>query len=190
VAEFPEQGETPYGPKIKAYIDSAIQGPPGLPGPTGPAGPAGPTGPQGEVGPMGPTGPEGPIGPEGPDGPTGPEGPEGDVGPAGPPGPVATTIPKNTQTANYTLAVSDAGGVVEMDSASPLTATVPTNATVSIPVDSVLYIHQYGAGQVTVTPAAGVTIRTSSSYTTRAQYSTAMLRKRATDEWVLSGDLT
>lgn len=123
-------------------------------------------------------------------GPAGSTGPEGPTGPTGPAGPVATTVPANTQTASYTLVLSDAGGSVDMNGAGPLTLTVPTNATVAFPVGTVLYVGQLGAGQVTIAPAAGVTIRTSSSYTTRAQYSTVMLRKIATNEWVLNGDLT
>ncbi|HWU22605.1 MAG TPA: hypothetical protein VN088_13815 [Nocardioides sp.] len=97
-----------------------------------------------------------------------------------------------SQTSSYTLALTDAGQLLEMNVASPatVTVTVPANATVAFPVGTVLEIHQYGTGQVTIAPASGVTIRTPSSYTTRAQYSTIRLRKRATDEWVLSGDAT
>lgn len=104
--------------------------------------------------------------------------------------PVDTTIPGTTKTANYTLVMSDAGQVIEMNSASVLTLTVPANASVAFPVGTVVEVCQLGTGQVTVAAAAGVTIRTSSSLTTRTQYSCASIRKRATDEWVLSGDLT
>jgi hypothetical protein len=95
-----------------------------------------------------------------------------------------------TQAANYTLALADAGTRVEMNAAAGVTVTVPANASVAFPVGSWIEVHQYGAGQVTIAPAAGVTIRTPSSYTTRAQYSTIRLRKRATDEWTLDGDAT
>jgi hypothetical protein len=101
-----------------------------------------------------------------------------------------TTVPKNTQTVNYTLVLSDAGSCVELNSASAITLTIPTNASVAFPVDTVLEIYQMGLGQVTIAPASGVVIRTPASLTTRAQYSTLTLRQRATNEWVLSGDLT
>lgn len=101
-----------------------------------------------------------------------------------------TAVSVNTQTASYTLVLADAGKVVEMNVASGNTLTVPPNSSVAFPVGTIIEVHQYGAGQVTLTPGAAVTIRNPSSLTTRAQYSTVALRKRATDEWVASGDLT
>lgn len=101
-----------------------------------------------------------------------------------------TAVSVNTQTASYTLVLADAGKVVEMNVAGANTLTVPPNSSVAFPVGTIIEVHQYGAGQVTLTPGAGVTLRNPSSLTTRAQYSTVALRKRATDEWVVSGDLT
>jgi hypothetical protein len=88
------------------------------------------------------------------------------------------------------LVLADAGTLVEMNSASALTWTIPPNSSVAFPIGTIVESSQMGAGQVTITAGAGVTIRTASSLTTRAQYSTVSVRKRATDEWVLSGDLT
>jgi hypothetical protein len=95
-----------------------------------------------------------------------------------------------TQASAWTFALTDAGMLVESTSATAVTFTVPTNASVAFPIGTVIEVHQYGAGQITIAPAAGVTIRTPSSYTTRTQFSTLRLRKRATDEWVLDGDAT
>lgn len=92
--------------------------------------------------------------------------------------------------AAYTLALADAGLVVETTSASAVTITVPANATVAFPVGTVIEVLQYGAGQVTIAAASGVTLRSASSLTTRAQYSSVALRLRAANEWVVSGDLT
>jgi hypothetical protein len=165
------------------FLDFGI--PRGATGDTGPQGPVGPTGPQGPVGETGPAGPTGDTGPQGPVGDTGPP------GPAGPTGPVATTIPTSAQTGTtYTLAIADAGKVIEASNASAITVTVPTDASVAIPVNSVIYVAQMGAGQVTIAPAVGVTLRFPASPTTRAQYSTLMLRKRAANEWVVNGDAT
>jgi hypothetical protein len=102
----------------------------------------------------------------------------------------STTVQTTVQASSYTLALADGGTVVEMNAAAGVTVTVPTNATVAFPVGSIVELCQVGAGQVTIAAAAGVTLRTSSSLTTRAQWSTAALRKRATDEWVVVGDLT
>lgn len=98
----------------------------------------------------------------------------------------------NSQTGTtYTLALSDLNTIVECNNASPFTLTVPLNATVALPVGWYTYFVQYGAGQVTVNPATGaVTIKNSSSLTSRAQNSFLGLAKVATDTWLLWGDMT
>jgi hypothetical protein len=96
----------------------------------------------------------------------------------------------NVPTASTTLALSDADRVVEMNSASPVSVTIPAMATVPWVKGQMLEVVQLGAGQVTFVPDTGVTLRTPRSLTTRAQYSTVRLRMRATNEWVLDGDLT
>lgn len=90
----------------------------------------------------------------------------------------------------YTLALGDAGTAVELTSGSAVGVTVPPNSGVAFPVGTVVELVQAGAGQVTITPGGGVTVRTASSLTSRAQWSVLCLRKRATDEWIASGDLT
>lgn len=99
-------------------------------------------------------------------------------------------LPHTVQTGSYTAAITDRGTCVEMNSASGLNFTVPPNSSVAFPTDSKITICQMGAGQVTIVAGAGVTLRTPSSLTARAQYSTLQVRKRATDEWVVSGDMT
>jgi hypothetical protein len=94
------------------------------------------------------------------------------------------------KTGDYTLVLADMGAAIEMNVAGANTLTVPPNSSVAFPVGTVVEVMQYGAGQTTLTPGSGVTIRTASSLTTRAQYSVVSLRKTATDEWVAAGDLT
>lgn len=97
----------------------------------------------------------------------------------------------NNQTGTtYTLVLGDANTVVELDNASAITLTVPTNASVAFPVGTPVYLMQYGAGQVTVAAAGGVTIKTAASLTTRAQNSFLGLVKLGTNTWVLYGDMT
>lgn len=105
----------------------------------------------------------------------------------------------NTQTGggnsppSYTAVLTDEGLCVEMNNASAVSFVVPTNASVAFRVGAVIEVCQLGAGTVTIAAAnSGVTTLRSATgtYTTRAQYASARLRKRATDEWVLSGDLT
>jgi len=70
-----------------------------------------------------------------------------------------------------------------------LTLTIPTEAAQSFGVGQQINIIQYGAGQVTVTGDTGVTVRSTPTSKLRTQYSTAVLVKIATNEWVLAGDL-
>lgn len=77
-----------------------------------------------------------------------------------------------------------------MNVASANNLTVPDNATVAFPVGSQVDICQYGAGQTTIVQGAGVTIvSVSSNKKLAARYGTATLYKRATNEWVLTGNL-
>lgn len=94
------------------------------------------------------------------------------------------------QTASYTLVLGDAGTIIEMNVASANNLTVPTNASVAFVVGTVIEICQYGAGQVTIVAAGGVTLDTPATLTTRARYSSIGLRKHATNEWIVSGDLS
>lgn len=102
----------------------------------------------------------------------------------------AQLVAINAQTAAYTLALADAGKAVEVTSASAVNVTVPPNTTAAFPVGTVIEVAQMGAGQVVLVAGSGVTLRTAASLTTRAQYATVTLRKRATDEWIVAGDLT
>lgn len=94
----------------------------------------------------------------------------------------------NTQTGTtYTLVLADAGKVVEMNNGSANTLTVPPNSSVAFPVGTVVEVYNMGAGITTVAAGSGVTVRNAGDLS--AQYATASLRKRATDEWVLTGSL-
>lgn len=107
-----------------------------------------------------------------------------------------TTVTANTQTASYTLVLGDAGKTIEMNSASATVLTIPPNSSVAFPVGTVIEVVRIGAGTVTITDGAGVTIPNrleaagTTSRTLTSQYSSASLRKRATDTWVLVGDFS
>lgn len=95
----------------------------------------------------------------------------------------------NARTSSYTLALSDSGNVVEMNSTGANTLTVPPNSSVPFPIGTMIGVDQIGSGKTTIAPGSGVTIRSAGSLMAlKEQYSSATLRKRATDEWVLVGD--
>jgi hypothetical protein len=90
----------------------------------------------------------------------------------------------------YTLVAGDAGDVVEVNNSSAITVTIPTNASVPYPVGTQITILQTGTGQITVAAPSGGTLNSTPGNKLRAQWSSATLLKRATDTWVLMGDLT
>lgn len=97
----------------------------------------------------------------------------------------------NAQTGtSYTLALSDASKIVEVSNASSITLSVPLNSSVAFSVGTQIQILQTGAGQITVAGASGVTINSNPGLKLRAQWSAATLIKRASDTWVLVGDVT
>jgi hypothetical protein len=97
-------------------------------------------------------------------------------------------VPSGSHTADYTLVLADRGTVVELNKATAITLTVPTNASVAFPVGTIIEVYAVGAGQVTIAAAGGVTLRAPNGAKLAQQYSTGFLRKRASDEWVLNGD--
>jgi len=93
--------------------------------------------------------------------------------------------------AGRALALSDAGKAIEITSASPSDLTIPAAADTAFPVGCVIEVYQGGAGQVSIVGAPGVTIESRGGLTDLAgQYAVASIRKRASDTWVLAGDLT
>lgn len=96
------------------------------------------------------------------------------------------------KTANYSLVVADAGLVIEMNMAGANTLTIPTNAAQAIPVNTEIHGTQYGAGQTTIAPQDGtVTLRASGGkLKATAQYAAWTMKKVATNEWYVWGDLS
>ena len=96
----------------------------------------------------------------------------------------------NRQTASYTLVLSDADKLVEMNVGSANNLTVPLNSSVAFPIGTQILLAQYGAGQTTVVGTSGVTIRSNGGkLKLNVQYSGATLIKIGTDEWYLLGDI-
>lgn len=92
----------------------------------------------------------------------------------------------NVRTGSYTLTLSDAGKVVEVDSATAATITVPLNSAVPFPVGVIIGVYQVGVGIVSIAGASGVTVRNPGDL---VQFKEGSLRKRGPDEWVLVGGL-
>jgi hypothetical protein len=99
-------------------------------------------------------------------------------------------ITTNRQTASYTLVLSDADKLVEMNVGSANNLTVPLNSSVAFPTGTQILLAQYGAGQTTIVATSGVTVRSNGGkLKLNVQYSGATLIKIGTDEWYLFGDI-
>lgn len=96
----------------------------------------------------------------------------------------------NQQTGAYITVLTDRDKLIEINSASGVTLTIPTNASVAYPVGTSFDILQTGAGQITIAGAGGVTVNATPGLKLRTQWSSATLMKRATDTWVVYGDLS
>jgi hypothetical protein len=95
------------------------------------------------------------------------------------------------KTASYTLSsLTERDDLIEMGSASAMTLTIPLNSAVAFPVGTSIDILQTSTGQVTIAGDTGVTVNSTPGLKLRTQWSTATLFKRATNTWVVYGDLT
>jgi hypothetical protein len=96
----------------------------------------------------------------------------------------------NRQTASYTLVLSDADKLVEMNVGSANNLTIPLNSSVAFSTGTQILLAQYGSGQTTIVATSGVTIRSNGGkLKLNAQYSGATLIKIAENEWYLFGDI-
>jgi hypothetical protein len=97
-----------------------------------------------------------------------------------------SSIAFSAQTAAYTLVAGDKSKLVTVTSAS--TANVTVNSGIFSAGD-IVYIARMGAGAVSVTAGAGVTLNGTPGISLRAQYSTAALICTASNTFLLVGDL-
>ena len=94
-----------------------------------------------------------------------------------------------SKTASYTLtAATERDTIIEVDSASATTVTIPADSSVNFPVGSTLDIIQVGAGQVTIAGDTGVTVNGTPGTKLRTQWSSVTLLKRAANSWLVFGD--
>ena len=95
----------------------------------------------------------------------------------------------NPQSSAYELVLGDNGKIVEMSTSATL--SIPTNDTAAFAVGAQITILQTTSGQVTIAATSGgtTTVNGTPGLKLRAQWSSAVCIKRATDSWVVLGDL-
>jgi hypothetical protein len=94
-------------------------------------------------------------------------------------------------TASYAPVLGDAGSTIIITAAGATTFTIAPQSSVAWPVGAEFTVVQGGAGAITMTPGAGVTIAKLSTKTlaTGAANSVVKIRRIAADSWIATGDL-
>lgn len=101
-------------------------------------------------------------------------------------------VPQNTQSSNYTLALTDRGKQVYSVNSGAQNLTIPTNASVAFPIGATITLVNNGATAITIV-STGTTVYkagTSAAWAsggTLAVRGMATLTKVATDTWFISG---
>jgi len=92
---------------------------------------------------------------------------------------------------NAGLGLANAGTIVEVTASTATPLLVPTDASVAFLIGTWIEVYQAGTGPVTITPAdSSVLIRErENKLKVAGQYGVVGLRKRATNEWSLTGDV-
>lgn len=101
-------------------------------------------------------------------------------------------IPPNQQSGSYTAVLSDSGKMVESVTSSPITFTIPSNASVPYPIGTVItFTSVPGSGTVTIAISGSDTLTLAGTASTGsrslAQSSVATAIKVTATQWNISG---
>ena len=101
------------------------------------------------------------------------------------------TYAASDATTAYTLVSSDVFKLKEFTNSAAITVTVPNDPTDSLfPLGSTVELRQMGTGRITIAVTSPATLVSTDSYVkTRTQYSSVILEKRASNTWILTGDI-
>lgn len=100
-------------------------------------------------------------------------------------------IPIGTHDATYSFSIDDCGRLSRHTSGSAHAWTINPTATTAYPIGTTIAVRNVGAGVVTITRGAGVTLRKAGNATSAdvalAQWGLATMVHEATDTWVITG---
>lgn len=102
---------------------------------------------------------------------------------------VTTTTQSGT---TYTLVLADGGTDIEFTNGLAIAVSIPTNASVAFPTGTIITLWPRG-GQITVaavTPGTTTVESRSSAFKSAGVNGPVTLKKRATDGWLVTGDIT
>ncbi len=101
---------------------------------------------------------------------------------------------KEIMDGTYTLLLEDRGRYLRCtndDTDGGCQVTIPTDAELDIPIGTEYYFEQAASQQVTFDGGTDITLNVESGFAaeTRAQFTWAMIKKVAADEWIIGGAL-
>ena len=70
------------------------------------------------------------------------------------------------------------------------TITIPVDSVLNFPIGTSINILQTQEGEISIAGAVGVTVNATPGLKLRAQWSSCTLFKRATNTWIVMGDLS
>jgi len=95
-----------------------------------------------------------------------------------------------SKTSSYTLdTLTLRDNIIEMDSTSATTVTIPTDATLNYPIGASIDVFQINTGEVTIAGEVGVTVNATPGLKLRTRWSSCTLLKRGSNSWIVYGDL-
>lgn len=102
-----------------------------------------------------------------------------------------TTIKTVNQfTGSHVIDLNDTGAIIEINSSSSQSVTIPTDASSNLNIGCIIEIVRIGTGSVTINSQTGVTILSPNSYNSiSVRYGRIILRKRSANSWIINGDL-
>lgn len=92
-----------------------------------------------------------------------------------------------SKSANATVAEGEEYTEFLMDSASPLTLTIPADSTHEFDVGTWIVVTRAGTGTVTLAAEGGVTLHNAYGLSIPDQWASFFVRKLAADEWAVQG---
>jgi hypothetical protein len=114
-------------------------------------------------------------------------------------GPIAITsenvsTPRTIFASAYTLELADVSRTIVTTAASgDVTITIPTNASVNLPLGSTITLFQASPGRIVVSPASGVTLKSGgdfNAFRNRFSFTFITLYQYAANSWAIVGDLS
>ena len=104
---------------------------------------------------------------------------------------VPSRTPIIKKTASYKLSsLDERDSLIEVDSSSSVTITIPTNSAVAFPIGTTLDVLGVNTGLITIEGDSGVTVNATPGLKLRTQWSSCTLFKREENSWVVYGDLS